>query len=376
MKRYAPTRNKRPQPQYRHITGYLFVLAAYAVWSCALFCIARVSTVWWPQKFLFLGSSPWANFDGFQYVVIANQGYLQYQQAYFPLYPALIAGIHRVFPGILTTTIALGVSRIAFLSGLMMFYSWARRFGETAARWAVLLLLSYPAAYYFAGAYTESLFFLFAAVMLLSADRKQYAVAAFAAMLASATRLFGIVLFPYLVWHAYRNKKRGSALLVTLLAPLGLVFYMAYLHYTTGDPLAFVHVQPKFGANRTGGGIILLPQVLYRYIRIFLTGSPATFPFWVSVLELGSFLYAGTLAVVGFMRPKLRMLSVYSAAILILPTLTGTLSSLPRYVLSAFPLFLVAAVTVNERMKYGIMIAGILLETVLASLFLAGYFVS
>ncbi len=351
-----------------------FILPAFLIWRISLYGIELVSRGWWQPQFLFL-MSHWANFDGLQYIVIATQGYLQYQQAYFPLYPILIALVHILNPGFPPVTTALIISHLAFFAGLLCFYRFARQYGEDVARWATLLLLTFPMSYYFASAYTESLFFCLVAAFLLLCRNKYFLWAAVIGMFASATRLVGILLLPYLVWEMWRDGRKWG-MSVALLAPLGLAAYMVFLLYTTGDPLAFIHVQPYFGAHRTGGTIVLLPQVLWRYFKILTSVSPRTFSYWVAVSELAALFYGAYVILRALLKREFVALSIYCAAVLLLPTLTGTLSSLPRYILSAFPLFIVTAKLHNDRIKIAMFAIGAVGLTVATSFYLSGYFIS
>ncbi len=353
-----------------------FVLLSFFIWRLSLLVVELCSGSWWQPQFLFFGASPWANFDGLQYIVIATQGYLQYQQAYFPLYPLLIGLIHTLWSSFPPVATALIFSHTAFVIGLFLLYRFAKEYGEDIARWTVLLLLSFPTSFYFASAYTESLFFCLSVAVILACRNKRFGWASVIGLFAASTRLFGILLWPYVVWRMWQAGVRGWRFIVTILIPLGLVSYMAFLWHTTGDPLAFVHVQPFFGAHRTGGALVLLPQVLWRYIKIFVTVSPAGFTYWVAGFEMSAFLYGAYLVVRVFLRWQLIALTVYSALVLLLPTLTGTLSSLPRYMLSAFPLFIVAAKLHNNRTKTVLVFAGIIGLVVGTSLYLAGFFIS
>ncbi|MGB9883259.1 MAG: hypothetical protein ACPLRN_01960, partial [Microgenomates group bacterium] len=57
-----------------------------------------------------------ANFDGVHYLLIAKNGYSQWEQAFFPLYPILIKIINIFINNYLLT--GLLVSNISFLVGL------------------------------------------------------------------------------------------------------------------------------------------------------------------------------------------------------------------------------------------------------------------
>jgi len=66
---------------------------------------------------------------------------------------------------------------------------------------------------------------------------------------------------------------------------------------------------------------------------------------------------------------------LFSALAVILPTLTGTFSSMPRYALMAFMLFPFLAVRYKKDIKL-IIIAQAFLQVVLLSMFIRGYWVS
>lgn len=355
---------------------YGFIIKAFFLWRLGLFFVEIVSPGWWQTQFRFLGNIPWGNFDGVHYVVIATQGYLQYEQAFFPFYPLLIALFTFVThkpPEI----VGVIVSQAAFFGGLFFFYESAKALFDTkTAQWATLLLLAFPMSFFFAGVYSEGVFFLLSTLCIYFTQKRQYVWASLAGMFAAATRLFGVALWAYIVWEMVSQKSSRRVILLSLLVPVGLAAYMIFLSVTVGDPLAFFHVQPEFGAGRTGGEIVLLPQVLWRYGKIMMTASRLSLQYWVAIGELLSFVFGSILVLLGFRRPKLRSLAGYSALVLILPPLTGTLSSMPRYLLSAFPLFFVLANVHNTQVKaflLGIFVLGL---TVAASLFLGGYFIS
>src|SRR3989344_4233726 len=61
-----------------------------------------------------------ANFDGVHYLLIAKNGYAQYQQAFFPLYPLLIRWLSSLFLNNHLVT-GLLISNLSFLVGLFIF---------------------------------------------------------------------------------------------------------------------------------------------------------------------------------------------------------------------------------------------------------------
>src|SRR3989338_9815017 len=61
-----------------------------------------------------------ANFDRAHYLLIAKNGYAQYQQAFFPLYPLLIRWLSSLFLNNHLVT-GLLISNLSFLVGLFIF---------------------------------------------------------------------------------------------------------------------------------------------------------------------------------------------------------------------------------------------------------------
>src|SRR3989304_8875042 len=110
--------------------------------------------------------------------------------------------------------------------------------------------------------------------------------------------------------------------MVFLIAPLGLFGYMYYLGVTYGDPLAFFRVQPGLGAGRSGSELIFLPQVLWRYVRIFVSVPFSSLNYQVALLEFLSFFFALTLAISGWKQKFFRPYLPYVISILILRRLT------------------------------------------------------
>jgi Gpi18-like mannosyltransferase len=295
----------------------------------------------------------WGSFDGVHYLNIAEKGY-EYglTQAFFPVYPLLIRFLtifnNRLIPALL-------ISHIALIGFLYLFVKLGRLdFKVKAVNWAGVLFLLYPASFFLFGVYTESLFLWLAAACFYLSRQKQWLTAAAAAGLASATKLAGIFLLPALLWEYYRaNLKPQAAAVVkySLLAASGLLFYLNYLQRRFGDFLLFVHSQPGFGAGRQVNELVLPYQVIARYVKMFLTVDPANNIYPVLVLEfLTSLGFAGLIAYAFWKKLRLSYL-LFIVPALLLPTLTGTLASLPRYGLIAFPLFYLLGNLKNNQAK-------------------------
>jgi hypothetical protein len=151
---------------------------------------------------------------------------------------------------------------------------------------------------------------------------------------------------------------------------------MFFLYLNFHDPLYFVHVQSEFGAGRQET-IILYPQVVWRYIKILLTARPFDLRYFAYVQEF----VAGTLGLVGLLvavRKVRPSYSVFALSAFLLPTLTGTFSSMSRYLLICFPLYFLLTFLVQKWPKLGIvwMAVSTLLLVINTVLFIQGYWVA
>lgn len=351
------------------------------------------------------------NFDGIQYIKIAQGGYNEWQQAYFPLFPLLI---HFLKPIIKNNLYAgLLISNLSFGIGLYYFI----KLFKPKNNWLLVFLITFPTSFYFNVSYTEGLFFMLFVLSIYYLKNNKYVFASILASFASATRLIGSFLAIPFFFEIIFNKKYKQ--IVYLIFPfLGLFLYMTYLYLTTGNPLYFFTSQPIFGANRSTH-LILPPQVIYRYLKIFFTAQ-FNFQYFIAVLEFVFFIFTTTLLTLdlikiislsyqksiikkeelGLINKALKQkkgyvsflefwkfgilefysfefsLNLFSWANTILPTLTGTFSSIPRYSLFSISIFIYLSQIKNLKIKYLISLIFILLQIILFSLFIQGYFIA
>ena len=341
----------------------------------------------------------WSHWDGEHYVALAASGYMQppdnASPAFFPLYPLLIRASAGLFGGPLSPP-ALSVwgplvSLIALPFALYFVYRIAESgWGERAARVSVLTLALFPTTFFFNAAYTESLFLALSAGSIWALRvRRDLLLACVLAGLATATRNVGVFLLVPLAYEYLRNAReygwRGAAALA--LAPSGLALYAAYLWWRFGDPLLFYTQQSRWGREATGP-VDTLTSALTRggqgLARLF---SPRLWadPSLGSVADaLGYatnaynliFLGLALALIVAGLRVVPPDLSAYSLLLILPPTLFGTpqgpLMGLPRYVLVAFPLFIVLGILLRDRR----VLAGWLAASAAFSLILCALFVT
>jgi hypothetical protein len=146
------------------------------------------------------------------------------------------------------------------------------------------------------------------------------------------------LLIPSVIEYVNQCKNQLAGFSVNWPYPNGLITYMIYLYTQVGDAFSFINVLPAFGPQRSAGHIVLLPQVFWRYVKIFFTASPTTIEYSVAMFEIVTFIFFLYLLMRAFKTNLNVSYILYSGIVLVVPTLTGTLTSIPRYVLDAFPL--------------------------------------
>jgi hypothetical protein len=322
-----------------------------------------------PRTDLLFGT--FAQWDSGWYLRVADHGYdVLATTAFFPLYPLLVRGggfllgSHLV-AGVLLSLVAAGVGAV-FVSRI------ADRFaGAKVASDTVLLLALSPSALVFTGVYSDGLYLALAAGALLAAIQGRSWLAGILGALAVATRLVGLALIPallVLLWPRDRSVRQLARPLPLLLLPTALGLYSLYLQSRFGDAFAFANAQELYWQRKTdalgpiGGlwdsisaawdGAAELARHLPREL-----GSPDGFPdrdrlaAW-NVLHLGLLAAALWLTWVAWRRLG-AALGLYAlgvdAAILAGTHEVFPLASLPRYLLSNFPLFIALSMLLSDR---------------------------
>ena len=324
---------------------------------------------------------PWANFDGEHFLSIAQFGYQQYQQAFFPLYPKLISLGMAIFGNSIRMGAIIGftISSFCFLTGLILFYKLLKLdYSPRFSLGVIALLLLYPASFYFNAVYTESLFLMTITGSFYFFRTKKYFWAGVFGLLASTTRVFGVLLLLSFLIEAYLYKIPLKKIYWIALIPAGLLGYMIYLYNTVGDPLAFYNLQLIVGEQHQRG-IVLFPQVIFRYLKIVLTAEGLSPLFTTILFELAAGIIFMLLPIIGLFK-KVRLSYLFFAFFgYVLPTIQGSFSSLPRYVLVLFPSFIVLALIIKNLpmpLKITLALLSFSLLVIETALYLRGYWVS
>lgn len=374
------------------------ILLIFLTWRFTLILIMLFAIHFVPMgyKDRFLGGGPfnykvspqlfsWANFDGEHYLSIAIFGYKHLEQAFFPLYPILISFFSRPDPNDLlvslvnSTVAGLIISNASFALALIFLWELISiDFSKKIAYLTIILILIFPASFYFGSVYNESLFLLLTVLSFLNARKGNWFWAGVFGMISSATRVFGVLLLPVLAIEAYKQKASMSRAFWILLIPVGLGIYMWYLNVTVGDPIAFYSFQKLVGEQHQEG-IITLPQVYFRYIKMIATTSIYNPIFQTVVLEFIVGILFFLLPIYGYFKKIRFSYLIYAMLGFLIPTIQGSFSSTPRYVIVLFPSFLAAALWINTLpgiLKVSLLVLsfiGLIAET---AFFLRGYWIA
>ncbi len=377
--------------------SFFKISGLFLVWKLILI-IALLISINIPLGYTdrFLGGGPnnyklapgffsWANFDGEHYLSIAIFGYKSLQQAFFPLYPLLISFFGKPFSADLMSSIVnyilvgILISNISFYFALLALWKLLMiDFSKKLALLTIFLIIIFPTSFYFSAVYNESLFLLLTVLAFVFARKGNWFLASSFGMLASSTRVFGILLLPTFIIEAFLQKKKSLGLLWLFLIPLGLGAYMYYQYLAFGDPFAFYNLQELVGEQRQSG-LVILPQTYYRYLKMLLTVDIQNPIYQTIILEFICGILFLLLPIYGYFK-KIRLSYLfYALAGFLIASIQGSFSSVPRYVIVFFPAFMAMAIfilTIPKFLKVAIIIISAILLIIETALFLRGYWVA
>jgi len=294
----------------------------------------------------------WNRWDGPHYIYLAQHGYSPVgDEANFivfqPLYPLVIRLLSSIIlnPELAATIISIA----AFCLAGVFFYKTIREEFDDKVAWRSIIFLSiFPTAYFFNAPYTESLFFLFASMLIYLANTGRLFLASLAGGLATLTRHIGIFLIIPLLASWWKNKKKALHILPFL--PLAfiaaLLVYLFINEETLGDPFAFNTILREHWQKS--------PEFFWKSIQS--SWQRGLEPLTKYSLEIGlAEAIPATLSI--FIIPlvykikKFGWFAYYSVYVVVIAS-TSFLLSTSRYLLLAFPLFVFFAKISNKSKAF------------------------
>jgi hypothetical protein len=353
-------------PQARGPVPELFLWSRAAIWAAAAFAFLWFeprrhprADVWDRPIMHELGwfTDLWARWDSRFFLEIARHGYDHASAAFPPLYPAALFVAGHVLGG----QYVLGgivVSLAAALGSFFLLHRLAEeRLGTDGARRAVVYLAVFPMSLFLQAVYSESLYLLLVLGAFLLAERRRYLAAGVVAGLAILARSVGIALLPALAVLAWRERRRGRALLGLASALPVAAAYPLVLWAQLGDPFAFVSAQDEWHRHlsRAGplGGVWHGLVAGWNGLRQIVTGHGTSIsgaePMHAAAVNLEGVAFLGLFVVLTavawrrFGAPYGLFALLSLAVALSVPSSRWPLLSLPRFGLVVFPFFLALA---------------------------------
>ena len=383
----APTRGE-PFTRAMALKAALFALgylaAVYA--AAALYCAVTGGRVTWQGVF-----DAFRKADAAHYRNLAELGYRGYIEngqhlflVFFPLYPWAVRALHVVIGN--WDACAHLLSAGCFVGGCVVFARlMTEDIGWPAAMRGLGLLAAWPFSFFFAGVFTESLFFLLSVSAFYLIRRRRWWSAGLLGALAVLTRMQGMLLvLPWLAQYwlderpirkLRRRDWRGLGTdLIRRLLPLGLPalgagLYLALNWAVEGDPFRFTFYQRDHWAQ--------YPVMLTRCLSVILNEliGHGTDGFAAATLgpELAVYVLAAGALIYAARALPLPWTAYFLGHLVIDYSLSWPLSC-GRYMACAFPLFAALAVAGEKRPALGqfTVTAFALLEGAYLYAFLAG----
>ena len=203
-------------------------------------------------------------------------------------------------------------------------------------------MLLYPASFVFGAYMTESLFIFLFILAYYLAYKKKWLLAALVGGILSATRNTGVLFIIPLAMIMFQNKVSKKTYLLNLIIPIGIFIFMIYLWQRVGDPLAFYNIQKYFRQ--------------FSYDINPLSGFFISFVDWQNEANVFNHLYdlSYFFILIGLFfwnfRKKYIPLSMSIALLWIaIPMISGTTSSLPRFSVVYFPIYIIVAFIIRNK---------------------------
>ena len=266
--------------------------------------------------------------------------------AFFPLFPLLaraMAWILHVPDAVATIGVSLVFGAVATVVVARMA---ARLTDEHRARRATVLFCLFPGSAVFSLGYSESLMIALAAGCLLALLDRRWWLAGRSAALATATRPNAVGLVAACAVAsvaAIHARREWRSLVAPLLAPVGILGFLAYLGRHTGESGVWFRVQREGWHQQFDFGVNTA-KTIWNFIV-----DPFGDPHQIAVMALLTFTLACTAAFLSMRRGWGWPVTVYTLSVVVLAVGSTIDIVRPRAILTAFPLFIGLGAQTSRR---------------------------
>ena len=315
----------------------------------------------------------WRRWDTRMYLRIAEVGYQNTREGMFlitvlPLYPFTV----RLLSILVNNTLiaSLVVSNAFYVIALLVLYKLVKLDFSDKVAWRTIFYMSiFPAAYFLHAGYSESMFIAFVVIATYFARKEKWVLAGSFGALGVLTRITGVVLIPYLLMAYLESKKFNfrkikSEILFLLLPIFGFVTYLYINFKIFGNPLQFLTSLRIFFWEWPS-----LPwQGLVRAITRFNTLPPEA---WMIEGGMVLLFWVFCICLLIYSIKKIRLsYSIFAWLSFIFVSATTTWSSLPRFMLTFFPIFISLALIGKSKInKFLITYSFIFLQSIFLILY-------
>jgi Gpi18-like mannosyltransferase len=292
--------------------------------------------------------------DVLNYIIISHDGYQNpHYIVWFPSLPLVerLGTQAGIAPWVTGTILVLACAALLTVA----FYALSRLdFDATVSRDATVFLLVFPSSFFLFIPYTEAIFLLLAVSSFYFARTGKWPLACLAAGLAGGIRITGLFLGPallveYMQQKDWRWRDIRPDIVWLAITPAGTAAYMTYLWVKFDDALAFFHAErdfPRLESIQSRGGFHFLFSLIDQARVIITTPSLG------EGVQNGAGLAGLLIFLVLFalmLRYRLRWSYVIFAALAgFSPLEVGRLESMNRYIIAAFPIFMVIGIVVGK----------------------------
>jgi hypothetical protein len=333
----------------------------------------------------------WKRWDTGWYINIATTGYEPdaVRTAFFPLYPLLIRTFSLTGDPMVQLIVALLISNLGTLAAFIALgLITAHEVGPSTSPFASCALAAYPFAFFLTAAYPDGIFLGLAIFSIFFARRGLWYGAAACAFTAALTRPTGIILVLPLLWEfahhhgwltrRWREKIRldtsARFALVVGAVPAAVGLYALYVWDLFGDPWVFLNVQafwrhtfvpPWELPGIAVYAILKEPAWSFNQLRVLVDVIPVIVFIALTIALARRMPITYTLYMVG---------ALYVSLASPLVTYFDPFASVPRYLLVAFPAFLLVGQWLmrHQWLNIAVTSGGFMLQAIFAGFFLMG----